>query len=336
MKTMETAPLVSVILPVYNDAAHIRRAIDSVLKQSYSNLELIVWNDGSTDSTEEIVRSYGDPRLKYHSGDNRGVSYARNRAFQLSHGQLVAFQDSDDEWMDGKLTAQVKVMDAHPEIDLLFTDYLSLVGGNQQRPRAIFEICSRAMKLLDLELAEEGLCTVKGGIAESLAVDCYVGDSTVILRREVLEKAGCFNTRIRSSVGFEFFWRMGLYGVRFAYLDRVCMKRYKYPGSLSSAGVANCRNRLVALDACLQESTAKGRTDLIACLRPRYRNAWHNMISACGAGGDLRGMLRAFRESTRYGLRPGAFCLVAKAVWQQAKQPDRRAGGLYQGSKAAR
>ena len=315
-----TGPLVSVILPTYNRAALLPGAINSVLSQTYPNWELVIWDDGSTDNTEEVVRSHSDRRINYHRDENHGVSYARNRAIELSRGEYVAFLDSDDEWMAGKLSAQVEVMNSHPQIDLLFTDFLSVSQTRSKALRA-FEHYSRAMRLLRVEHAGENLFIIDGGFLEGLAVVDFIATDTAILRQGVLKRVGCFNEELRSSEDFELWWRMGLAGFSFAYLDRPYLTRYKYTCGLSSPSVAGCLSRMAALDICLQGSRARGRTDLINHLRPCYRNAWMNMISACSAVGDYRGVLKAFRESTRYGLRPGALRLLARAIWELTKQP---------------
>jgi len=236
-------------MPTYNHALHIRRAVDSVLRQSYTNWELIVWDDGSTDNTGDIVGLYSDDRIYYRFDDNHGPSYARNRSAELARGDYLAFLDSDDEWMNGKLSAQVKVMDAYPQIDLLFADYMNVNAGERRTARAFVQ-CSGAMKLLDVERIDDGLFIVKGGILQSLAVDDYVLPSAALLRRSATSAAGVFNEHLRGPEDFELLWRMGLTGVRFAYLDQPYLTRYKYANSLSSPSMSHCQNWLAALGAC--------------------------------------------------------------------------------------
>lgn len=116
------SPLVSVILPTYNRAATLRRAIDSVLGQSYANLELLIVDDGSTDDTPRLVETLCDPRLRYLPQENRGVAAARNLGLEQSKGRLIAFLDSDDAWMPEKLARQVAQMQAAPgRVGLLYT-----------------------------------------------------------------------------------------------------------------------------------------------------------------------------------------------------------------------
>lgn len=103
-------PTVSVILPTYNRAYCLRRSIDSVLNQTFTDFELIVINDGSTDDTADLVRSYRDPRLTYvHHNENLGQTERLNEGIWLTQGEFIAFQDSDDEWLPEKLEKQVAV-----------------------------------------------------------------------------------------------------------------------------------------------------------------------------------------------------------------------------------
>src|SRR6266540_1479939 len=89
-------PSVSVVIPTYNRASLLREAIDSVLNQTFNDLELIIVDDGSTDNTEEVVHSFTDHRLMYLKQQNEGASSARNAGIQAATGEFIAFLDSDD------------------------------------------------------------------------------------------------------------------------------------------------------------------------------------------------------------------------------------------------
>lgn len=105
-------PLVSVVIPVFNRAHTLRRAIESVRMQDVAAWELIVVDDGSTDRGDDIPESYGDPRIRLiRHATNRGAAAARNTGVQAARGRYVAFLDSDDEWLPGKLRAQVDAME---------------------------------------------------------------------------------------------------------------------------------------------------------------------------------------------------------------------------------
>lgn len=104
--------MISVIIPTFNRAHLLRRAIDSVLSQSYQDVELIVVDDASTDNTATCVRSYTDPRIRYvRLETNQGACVARNVGVQHAQGEWIAFQDSDDEWLPTKLERQLKQLE---------------------------------------------------------------------------------------------------------------------------------------------------------------------------------------------------------------------------------
>ena len=108
---MRYHPLVSVIIPVYNREKTIVRALRSVLNQTYANYEIIVVNDGSTDGSLSLIRSFVDDRITVISlSENHGASFARNIGMTEAKGEYTALQDSDDEWLADKLEIQVDYM----------------------------------------------------------------------------------------------------------------------------------------------------------------------------------------------------------------------------------
>jgi glycosyltransferase involved in cell wall biosynthesis len=124
-------PLVSIILPTFNRAGVLHRAIQSVLDQSYERFELIVIDDGSTDETCDVVTAFGDTRVRYIGlTENVGSSQARNRALELAGGDIIAFQDSDDLWRPGKLAAEVSALTASADrVGVCVCSYRHLMDG---------------------------------------------------------------------------------------------------------------------------------------------------------------------------------------------------------------
>jgi glycosyltransferase involved in cell wall biosynthesis len=129
--------LVSVVIPSYNAARTITRAIRSALDQDYKNLEVIVADDGSTDATAEIAGIFRDPRIVLvPSLKNHGAAATRNRALRRATGAYVAFLDADDAWLPGKISLQVGMMEQHPKARLATCDCLFF--GFDERPRTTF------------------------------------------------------------------------------------------------------------------------------------------------------------------------------------------------------
>jgi glycosyltransferase involved in cell wall biosynthesis len=131
----EEAPKVSVILPTWNRATVIGRAIASVLAQTEGAFELLVVDDGSTDGTVEAVRALGDPRIRVvERRENRGPAAARNAGIDEARADLVAFHDSDDEWMPDKLARHLDRFAARPEVEITHSDMLRVHADGSSSP----------------------------------------------------------------------------------------------------------------------------------------------------------------------------------------------------------
>ncbi len=133
-ETNQPGRLVSVVIPSYNAAKTITRAVRSALEQDYEPLEVIVVDDCSTDSTQDVVRTIGDPRVTLvPSPANRGAAVARNRGIQRAAGSYVAFLDADDVWHQSKISSQVRMIEQNPKVTLVTCDCLFFNGAGNPR-----------------------------------------------------------------------------------------------------------------------------------------------------------------------------------------------------------
>jgi glycosyltransferase involved in cell wall biosynthesis len=112
---------ISVVVPAYNAERTILETIASVQQQTFSDFELIVINDGSTDGTLEQLNTVKDPRLKVFSYENGGISVARNRGIAQATGEFIAFLDADDLWTPDKLELQLAALQQHPEVGVAYS-----------------------------------------------------------------------------------------------------------------------------------------------------------------------------------------------------------------------
>ena len=309
---MGDSPVVSVIMATYNHAKYLRRSIGSVLAQTYPNWELIIWDDGSTDNTREIIESYKDDRIYYHYDKNHGVSYARNQAIKFSGGKYLAILDSDDEWLDEKLAAQVEVMDAYPRVNILFSDFMNIDLDTNENQLG-FDQCQNGIHLLDVEKIGDHLFFIKGGMPESLTVSNFVLPSTVMITRRVFEDYS-FLENLRNSADFVLWWQMCLNSIDFAYFTNIYTIRYKPHGSLSSPNILTYENKIRGLDYCLQETLARDRNDLIPFLNHGYLRAWQNLIPLYGDNGDRKRMFKSFFQSVRYGGNLSSIRLLFESI----------------------
>ena len=130
-------PKISIILPVYNGATTIQATIDSVLQQTFSDFELIIIDDDSTDHTLEILSQYTDSRIQVLSCSHRGAAASRNRGLKQASGEYIAFLDADDLWTPDKLEAQLNALQTHPKAAVAYswTDYIDESGNWRQAGR---------------------------------------------------------------------------------------------------------------------------------------------------------------------------------------------------------
>ncbi|HDZ91168.1 MAG TPA: glycosyltransferase family 2 protein, partial [Deltaproteobacteria bacterium] len=167
-------PAVSVIIPVFNRPQKVMRAISSVLFQTFTDYEVVVVNDGSTDGTGDALRRFGDKvRLLTHSS-NLGVSAARNTGIRSSHAPLVAFLDSDDYWLPDKLSVQTRFFMGNPQALICQTDEFWIRNGRRVNPKR------RHAK-------------PSGDVFEPSLRLCLISPSAVMLRRTLLDEVGLFD-----------------------------------------------------------------------------------------------------------------------------------------------
>jgi glycosyltransferase involved in cell wall biosynthesis len=180
---VDSPPLVSVVMPAYNVAWCVGRAVDSVLAQNHPTRELIVVNDGSTDDTRAVLRRYGD-RITVVDQENRGMCAARNVAIRRARGAYVAFLDADDWWLPEKLGCQVELLESRPEIG--FCSTAARVEDENGRLLNLWRCRSGRTRMLETLFAENA--AIAGGC------------SAVVARRELVERVGLFDESLR---GFE-------------------------------------------------------------------------------------------------------------------------------------
>lgn len=181
------SPVVSTIIPAYNAARFVTKAIDSALMQAVPQ-QIIVVNDGSRDDTSDVVRAYGDA-VTLIEQPNGGVSAARNRGIAAARGDFVAFLDADDVWLPGKLSRQLALFEADPELGTVICDEMHVSAeGEVLRPsflatrRCYNELPTQASRLSK---------PVTWLVRES-----FFPTSGVITRRSILDRAGPFDTRL--------------------------------------------------------------------------------------------------------------------------------------------
>jgi glycosyltransferase involved in cell wall biosynthesis len=229
--TMQENPLISVIIPTYNRAALIDRAIRSVLAQSYGNIEVIVVDDASEDDTNAVVRGIADDRLSLIRHEtNKGGAEARNTGIKTATGQYIAFQDSDDEWVPDKLTKQMQVFDsADSELGVVYCGFL-IVSDNSKQHKPIKAVKKR-----------------EGNIYKELLSENFVGTPTLLVKREVFDKVGVFDARLPRYHDWELAIRMAE-AYAFGFVNEPLVRVYSMPTSITADGITRVRAREIILE----------------------------------------------------------------------------------------
>ena len=192
-------PLISVMIGAYNAAPYVGETIASVLAQDYEPLELIVVDDGSDDGTAEIVKTF--PDVRYFFQPNAGNGAARNRAIEAAGGELFAFLDADDRFTPGKLTLQKTVLDAEPELDMVFGHVREFVSP---------------------ELDEATRSAIRPPSPEPMP---WTAPNLMLIRRRSFERVGPFSTTLRVGVTVDWFARASEAGLRYRVLPEVVLER---------------------------------------------------------------------------------------------------------------
>lgn len=206
--------LVSVIIPVYNRQKTISRAIDSVLRQTYKNIEIIVVDDGSCDGTMEILKSYSDAAIQIFSQDHKGACAARNRGIDEAKGVYLAFQDSDDEWMPDKLCKQISYMKQN-HFKVCYCPYLLCGSETRTIPD-------------DYHLTDK----YEDHIETTLKAGNMIGTPTLVMEKNVLEEIGKFDEDMPRLQDYELIIRI-VQRYKIGYYAEALIKAYRQTACIS-------------------------------------------------------------------------------------------------------
>lgn len=203
--TASQTPRISVIIPAYKTAHLIAGCLDTVMGQTYQNFEALVVNDGSPDTPEleKVLAPYMD-RIVYIKQTNKRAAGARNTAIAQARGEFLAFLDSDDSWYPDHLESQMKLADADPSLDLIYSN--ALVIGNPEHEWKFADRCP-----------SNGEATFAALIVER----CQIPISTVVVRKTALVKAGGFDETLLRCDDYDMWVRAAFHGAKIGYSSKV-------------------------------------------------------------------------------------------------------------------
>jgi glycosyltransferase involved in cell wall biosynthesis len=278
-----SSPLVSVIIPTYNRSSLVREAVDSVLKQTFKDFELIVIDDGSTDGTAKALDPYKG-RLVYCFQNNRGVSAARNQGLRMARGPWIAFLDSDDYWLPEKLETQIHFFSQTPQALICQTEEIWIRNGRRLNPLKKHKKFS-------------------GDIFAPSLLLCLVSPSAVMMRRDLFDRVGYFDEALPACEDYDLWLRISAQFPIFLIDRPLIVKRGGHPDQLSQTTPAMDRFRIQALVKILRS----GRLTL-----SQYNLAYPELETKCriyGQGCLKRGRIE---EGNLYLRLPGSLLRVSK------------------------
>ena len=196
---MGAQALVSIIIPVYNSSAYVQDAIRSALEQDYESKEIIVVDDGSTDSTPDILKSFQD-KVIVLTQSNAGPGSARNRGLKHAMGSYIAFLDSDDFWVPGKLRLQIEYLEQKREVGAVYSKWLLWHPDAAGRFSPLY--------LAPLKKRTTIVPEDSDWIYTNLLFECRLLTSTVVLRRSIMEAVGLFNEDLLRGQDYDYWIRL--------------------------------------------------------------------------------------------------------------------------------
>lgn len=301
--------LVSVIIPVYNGEKYIRCAIDSVLKQDYQSIEIVVIDDGSSDSTLQILNEYGD-KVSIYQQPNKGSAAARNLGIKMANGTYIAFLDADDYWFPGKISAQMQALRAtgcrmaytrflfwHADTDngwpdpasVLFQDRLAFKPGSKVEPKWVYA---------------------------DLLLDCLVWTSTVLIAKEELSRVGGFDEDLRKGQDYDLWLRLSR-TIQMAYLDQVSALYRLHGESITHTPNSRCFEYEILSKAVNEWGITgpDGRSPGKDVIIKRLRRTAYNFSSSHLKFGDIGvGLKFLNRLSNEYGLGVEGIALYIRMI----------------------
>jgi glycosyltransferase involved in cell wall biosynthesis len=244
-------PTISVIIPTFNRAGHLGNAIDSVLRQSYKDIEIIVVDDGSRDHTIEVVGRYINKYpgvFKYIYQNNAGPAAARNIGLDAASGRYVAFLDSDDEYLADKLCKQILFLEKSG-CDMVCSDMQETSNGEMTVRSYFRECCSHIFTVND--------------VYEKLLNYNFIFTPTVIIKKDILNKVGYFDRSLKIAEDYDLWLRVAE-KYKIEIMPDVLVTRHKNTANISSDYALHLKSRILVLRRVFQAAVLKRYKSVVA------------------------------------------------------------------------
>ena len=295
----EGCPLISVVIPVYNTAKYVTESIESAFAQTYSPIEVIAVDDGSTDSSLEVLESYGD-RIQIIQQENQGCGAARNAGNAIARGEFVAALDSDDVWLPDKLERQMALMARCPDLDVIFGRGMVMDKHGHDLSIPIPSAIPDSLQLC--QVTSDGYVLEEDWFAVLADVN-FIPHCSVLIRLSALEAVGGYDPEHRQTQDYQLWCRLAAHGCRLGFVDRIVFRLRRHPGQLTQNRSQHHEDRKAALIKLLD-----GSYRFPPAVKMGLRRSLAALPKKAGdrafIEGDRRAARKCYLEAFRYWPRP--------------------------------
>lgn len=309
-------PLVSVVIPAYNAEKTLERAMASILQEKSVPLELIVVDDGSTDSTSQVIAAAAarDNRVRRISRPNGHVAAACNTGIRAARGKYVAFLEADDEWLPGKLQQQMEILEGWPEVGAVFTNFY-----NHDEVTNVTQLLSEQQREVLATLPRKQITAraviIDGDLRPYLLKSNFILRSSIMIPRNLLLDLGGSDENLRGDDDWDLWFRLGG-KARFAYLEQPLALRHKGSDSMSRPSpnwyAAVIRSRKKTLAFVVRTSELR---DLVNPLRTQICRLHRSLILSHVMRWQWLQACKALVAGLEFGFDPLSFLLVGLGVF---------------------
>jgi len=306
-------PLISVVVPSYNRAHLIGATIENILAQTYSNFELIVVDDGSTDDTKSVAALYLD-RIVYIKQENKGITGARNTGIRAAKGKWIALQDSDDFWEPNKLEQQVQDLNENPGLDVYFLE------ARLERSHLKKEVCSYKHSGFSQHLRPNGFTVINRPLHYHIQYG-IAWVQTTLIRKSLLFDVGLYDEWLTLYTDYDLFCRLALKGPwgfnpePLVKIQRVVGDNAYVSAQRTKIPAKSYRNMVYIHEKLTDNNnlTQKEQQTISRTLCNNY-SALGNELNR---EGDIQGARKAFASALKHNLKPGAAIKLALSLFRR-------------------
>jgi len=290
----ENNPLVSVVIATYNMGRYLPEAVESVRSQTYSPIELIIVDDGSTDDTQMLAEQWRDTDgIRYFRQDNQGQTRAKNKGIIEASGAYIAFLDADDRWKKEKLALQMPQFDEAGEVGVVYCGAVRIDETGRETGRPAF-------------------ACPQGRVTRELLHDNFVPFGSAVIARSVIDRMGAFDETLSMSIDYDLWLRISAV-YQFRYVDEALFEYRIWSGQMSSKMLKRlgCVSRVLDKFEREYPDAASRRSMRFARASTFVSRAMARVAAGQGRGGALRDLLNAI---IRYPFYPRAWKSLVKVL----------------------